>query len=488
VNDIPALPQQVPEITVGTTVTGSEVIDCSVIRAAAGRPSPGEPTRTAAGVWEVGVPADPSPLTDLFDPAEQPRILDDGWITAGAVLARRLGELVAVHPVLAKKHLVQVRVPAETTRRELRRLVTGLCVGGHTLDFSAGDGRRRAVPRAVHVDISETAVDDGAAQKAVSTGVVLGSATACARDVGAVPLSAATPAWWRRTAKSTLADLPGTRAKLHGAGWLQRKGFSGLLSVVTGDAADGDTPVADGEAALVELGWDPDAAEGELTDTAPDTVLIGGAPVLTVVRALAELGAPRKVVGLVPLTGVVGVPPGSRPGRPDEIVRHINGLTTRMNVTGTEARRAEVARRLPLADTVAFGVRRHSPRRVVTVGAVSSATTVALGALTGGIFTGDVDLARRLALCGAKVGERWWPMPLPEHLEASLTAPDADLLISPDGPDAVTAAMYLRRFSGDTEFVHLDTTGPSFSRRVDGERDEGATGFGARTLVEWLRN
>jgi leucyl aminopeptidase len=69
-----------------------------------------------------------------------------------------------------------------------------------------------------------------------------------------------------------------------------------------------------------------------------------------------------------------------------------------------------------------------------------------------------------------------------------VTAPDADLLLVPPGPEVVTGALYLRRFAAGTGFIHLDTTGPALSCRTAGECDEGITGFGARTLVEWLRN
>ncbi|MDN6439810.1 MAG: aminopeptidase, partial [Corynebacterium nuruki] len=310
-SDFPTLPQPVPTVTAGGTRTGSEVIDCRIVRSGgSGLPAPAAapavaatlstPVRGADGVWEITVPDHATPLTDLVDPAVDPRILDDGWLTAGALLARRLSELVAVHPVRAKRHLVQVAVPADTTRRSLRALVTGLCFGGHVLDV-AGARRtgRHPVLQAVHVDISATTLGEGEVRKAVRTGTVLGAATACARDIGAVPASAATPAWWRRTAKAVLGDLPGTRAKLHGAGWLQRKGFTGLLSAAAGEAADRETALGEGEAALLELVWDPDAAGGELTGTRPDTVLVGGATVPAAIRALAELGASRKVVGLV---------------------------------------------------------------------------------------------------------------------------------------------------------------------------------------------
>jgi leucyl aminopeptidase len=160
-SDLLTLPQPVPTVTVGGTRTGSEVIDCRIVRPGdAGRAAPAPvagpalsgPVRGADGVWEITVPDHPTPLTDLVDPAEEPRILDDGWLAAGALLARRLSELVAVHPVRAKRHLVQVAVPADAARRSLRGLVTGLCIGGHVPDV-AGARRtgRHPVLQAVHI-------------------------------------------------------------------------------------------------------------------------------------------------------------------------------------------------------------------------------------------------------------------------------------------------------------------------------------------------
>lgn len=477
---VPDLPRAVPTVKAGRTVTGSEVIDCRIVV------RPGQTDRsgdlstvelTSDGVWEVGVPGTPAPLTDFLDPGEDARLLDDGWRRAGTVLVHRLTALVEVHPVRAKRHLVQIRVPASTTRRNLRNLAQGLVSAGRPPVISRKDAGPTV--RNIRIDLSD--VDGAVAEAAgreITLGVALGEATALARDLDSLPDGTVTAEWWRREAKGLLGSFPGTRVRVRGTGWLDRKGFGGLLTVC------GDP---DGDAALVEAVWDPAAAEGELTDDRPDAVVVGGAQVPAVIRALARLRSPQKVVGLIPVTGGLRVPRRPLPGRPVDVVEHAGGLTTELDVPADDVAGIQVAARLAVADALAYGAQRHGPRYIISVGPTSSATRTALGGRTGGLFTADRVLARRLTLRGAKVGERWWPLPLPSRLETAVDGHSADLTAHPAGPDALTSALFLRRFAGDVPHIHLDTTGPARSEGVGGAPEAGATGFAARTLVEWLR-
>ncbi len=304
-----------------------------------------------------------------------------------------------------------------------------------------------------------------------------------ARDINAVPAPSATSVWWRRKAKAVLGDVAGTRVKTHGRGWLQRKGFGGILATATAGAGVND-PEGEDEVGFVEMFWDPAAAEGDLTNDRPEVLLVGGAPVPAVIRALAELKGPQKVVGLVPVHGYRL--PAWVPGRARPVVEHVNGTTTQLPGAAGAVEQAEVCRRLALADAVAYGVQRYRPRRVVVVGSVSTASKTALGELTGAV-TGDAQALRRVTLRGARVGERWWPLPTPGYLEKNVSARDADVAAAPEGPGALTAAMYLRRFADGVPCAVLDTTGPSWSDAVRGDIDRGSTGFAARTLVEWFR-
>ncbi|HWJ86393.1 MAG TPA: leucyl aminopeptidase, partial [Cellulomonas sp.] len=52
---------------------------------------------------------------------------------------------------------------------------------------------------------------------------------------------------------------------------------------------------------------------------------------------------------------------------------------------------------------------------------------------------------------------------------------------------AITAALFLSEWVGDVPWAHLDIAGPMRSDKDDVWRSKGATGFGARLLVETVR-
>ncbi len=80
-------------------------------------------------------------------------------------------------------------------------------------------------------------------------------------------------------------------------------------------------------------------------------------------------------------------------------------------------------------------------------------------------------------------------MPLVEDYAGALRSDVADLRHVPvesPGGGAITAALFLREFVGDVPWAHLDVAGPA---RATADRHEvvaGATGFGARLLLEAL--
>ncbi|RRQ01785.1 peptidase M17, partial [Corynebacterium bovis] len=143
--------------------------------------------------------------------------------------------------------------------------------------------------------------------------------------------------------------------------------------------------------------------------------------------------------------------------------------------------------RLLLADAVGYGVHKYRPSRVVTVGCLSPDTAVALGDRTGAVVTRSRGQAQRVTRRAARAGERWWPLPVPTYLDAATASPTADVSLCPEGPGVLVAAAVLRRFAGDTPAVHLDLGGAATSRECREDTDPLGTGFGARSLVEWLR-
>ena len=51
---------------------------------------------------------------------------------------------------------------------------------------------------------------------------------------------------------------------------------------------------------------------------------------------------------------------------------------------------------------------------------------------------------------------------------------------------AITAALFLEEFVSEVPWAHLDIAGPAFSERALPHAPRGGTGFGVRTLVQYI--
>ena len=115
--------------------------------------------------------------------------------------------------------------------------------------------------------------------------------------------------------------------------------------------------------------------------------MTGGAVVLAVMGALAAVGCPVRVTGLV---AAAENAVGGNALRPGDVVRHYGGRTTEVTNTDAEGR-------LVLADALAYAVDELGPAVLVDVATLTGAMKVALGQQVGGYFANDDALAAALA-------------------------------------------------------------------------------------------
>jgi leucyl aminopeptidase len=81
-----------------------------------------------------------------------------------------------------------------------------------------------------------------------------------------------------------------------------------------------------------------------------------------------------------------------------------------------------------------------------------------------------------------------WRLPLTDTLKDVLKSEVADMKNAGDrNGGSITAAHFLKEFVGNTPWVHLDIAGPSNVSKEKGYMSRGGTGFGVRTLVEYVR-
>ncbi len=356
-------------------------------------------------------------------------------------------------------------------------LATGVILGSHR--FAVRSSPPAPVPT-VHLDVPAEHRD------AVSRAIELARATALARDLADTPSGTKSPDWFARTAAELVSDADGLGVVVRDEAWLAEHGFGGLLAVGGGSSRP---------PRLLELTWSPPDArchvvlvgKGITFDTGGISIkpnagmadmrtdCSGGAAVVGALRALARLDIPVRVTGLVPLAENHVSGSAYRPG---DVVRHRGGITSEVTNTDAEGR-------MVLADVLAHADEELDPDVVVDVATLTGAMKVALGVRTGGVFASTPALRGALVDAGATTGEAWWPMPLTDHLETDVDSTLADVRQAPPGPGGIVAALFLRRFTGGRPWIHLDIAGPARCDTPHEEVAKGATGFSARTLVEF---
>ncbi|MGW4802256.1 leucyl aminopeptidase family protein, partial [Nonomuraea sp. NPDC004297] len=327
----------------------------------------------------------------------------------------------------------------------------------------------------------------GADEAAVRRAQTVAQAVAFARDLANTPSSVKNPAWLAERAVET-----GVPVEVWDVERLRADGFGGILAVGQGSVSPprliqlSYTPEAPAERHVVLVGKGITFDSGGLSLKPTEnmkfqkTDMAGGAVVIAVLRALAELKAPVRVTGLV--AAAENMPSGTSQ-RPSDVITHYGGRTVEVLNTDAEGR-------LVLADALAYADARLDPDAVVDIATLTGAITVALGRNVGAVYASDDLLAKQLVEAGQTADDRLWRMPLIEDYTPALESSIADLANVEEGSrfgaGSITAALFLREFAGERPWAHLDVAGVGRSTVDDGTLSKGATGFGVRVLLEWL--
>jgi leucyl aminopeptidase len=200
----------------------------------------------------------------------------------------------------------------------------------------------------------------------------------------------------------------------------------------------------------------------------------GGAAVIGAMRAISLLGAPIKVVGVVPTTENM---PGGRAVKPGDVLTGAGGKTVEVINTDAEGR-------LILGDGLWYA-QQLGATHLVDVATLTGACVVALGKAASALFGQPdewVEIVRRTA---ARAGDRAWPMPLYEEYAEQLRSEIADMINSAGRSAGLcTAAMFLKEFAGGLPWAHLDIAGTAWAEDSKAWQPKGATGVAVRTLAE----
>ena len=165
------------------------------------------------------------------------------------------------------------------------------------------------------------------------------------------------------------------------------------------------------------------------------------------------------------------------------MITHYGGITSEVGDTDAEGR-------LVLADALAYADHELKPDLIIDIATLTGAATLGLGRQYAAMYATNDEVADSLSDVGNEVGERAWRMPLVEDYREAITSSVADVRNIGDQAKvqagSITAALFLQRFIGSRNWVHLDIAGAGRSDVDAGENVKGATGYGVRLLTQWL--
>lgn len=206
----------------------------------------------------------------------------------------------------------------------------------------------------------------------------------------------------------------------------------------------------------------------------------GGMAVFGVLRAVAALKLKVNVVGLI---AAAENAISDSAYRPADIIHMMSGKSVEIVNTDAEGR-------MILADALWYAQRQFKPTVLIDLATLTGGVRVALGTACAGLMTNDDTLAGHLAECGRVTHERLWRLPLWDDYRELIKSTEADIKNSAGKRDAhpIVGGMFLKEFVADHQaWAHLDIAAVATREDNKNPTGKGATGFGIRLLVEYLK-
>jgi leucyl aminopeptidase len=410
---------------------------------------------------------------------------------AGPVLARRLGTVAA----LAARGRACGRVAVVLRGALSPDTCAGPCAEGLVLGAFHVDAYKTNDRKLVPLTHAAVVVGAGPADTiaaAVDAGRIIGEATNVARALAHEPPNVLTPAVLAERAAALFAGtsvgvevLDEHRVAALGMGLLggvaqgsrQAPRMIVLSYAPAGGTATGPVLGLVGKAVTFDTGGISIKPAENMDRMKYD--MAGGAAVIGAMHALARLGAPIRVVAVVP---AVENMPGGGAFRPGDVLTGASGTTVEITNTDAEGR-------LILADALWYA-QECGATHLVDVATLTGAIAVALGRVSSGLFAAPEGWREAVSNAAQRGGDVLWPMPLSEDYRELLRSDIADMVNAAGTRygGAISAALFLKAFTGDKPWAHLDIAGTAWTDDPKPWQPKGPTGVAVRTLVELARS
>jgi leucyl aminopeptidase len=405
---------------------------------------------------------------------------NDVWLRIGARLRREAERLGA--------RRVAVPLGGHAEGREvLANLALGFLLAGYSFDRYRSE---RHTPRTESLTLVSESMPQPATLRLVLEDVrTIAGGVFGVRDLVNEPPSVATPRFLAECARRLAEGEASLEVEVWEPERMMREGLTGCLAVARGSAEEPrfirlrhTVEYPRRRIAIVGKGITFDSGGLSLKPAkSMETMksdMAGGATALHAVSVAAAFGLPLEVTAYVPATENL---PGGRAQKPGDVIRYANGKTVEVLNTDAEGR-------LVLADALLLAARAR-PDVLIDLATLTGAARVALGNLYACVLGNDQTVVDELLAASRACGEGLWQLPLIREYREDLKSGVADLR-NVGGGDAGTilGALFLGEFVDGIPWAHLDIAGAAFADRELPLSPRGATGYGLRLLVEYLRS
>ena len=322
-----------------------------------------------------------------------------------------------------------------------------------------------------------------AADQGLAQGAAINEGVALARELGNRPGNHCTPTMLAAESRK-MARANGLKIEVLDRKQIEALGMGSFLAVAQGSdepprfivmhyqgAAKAGAPlVLVGKGITFDSGGISLKPGGEMDEMKFD--MGGAASVIGTMRAVAQLKPKLNLIGVIAACENL---PSGRALKPGDVVTSLSGQTIEVLNTDAEGR-------LILCDALTY-VERFKPAAVVDIATLTGACVVALGAVRSGMFSPDDSLAAELLAAGDAALDTCWRMPVDDEYDEGLKSNFADMAnIAGRAGGAVTAAMFLKRFTAKLRWAHLDIAGTAWKSGAA----KGSTGRPVGLLTHWV--
>lgn len=380
------------------------------------------------------------------------------------------------------------RAPEDAAARAASVAVEGAIIGLFEPDkYRTVEKEERVIERLV---VIAPGADQEAVARGAERGRVIGEAVNFARDLANEPGAYMTPTIMAERAEQIAAEY-GLEIDVLDQDRMEQEGMGALLGVARGSeqppkmmvlkytpeggaAKDGEQLALVGKGITFDTGG-ISLKPGENMELMKYD-MTGGATVLGVMRAIAQLKPALSVIGIVPSTENM---PSGKATKPGDVLRAMSGKTIEVINTDAEGR-------LILADGITYA-KKLGATRIIDLATLTGAVSIALGDVNTGILGTDQELIDKFIEAGQEVGEKFWQLPLDKEYSKQIKSDIADIKnIGGRKAGTITAAAFLKEFADGTSWAHLDIAGTAWGDETKPFRAKGPTGIAVRTLLNFI--